>query len=377
MKLLMRKRLGLIVNPIAGMGGKVGLKGTDGYQVLSRALSLGAQPESPQRTIEALKAMSSLIDEIEMITGTGDMGENQARVCGFDPIPIGTIDSSKTTAQDTERIAKKMCEFGVDLLLFAGGDGTARNIQKIVKNKLIVLGIPAGVKIHSAVFATTPRTAGVLALQYMSGNKVGIREAEVMDIDEDAFREQRVVSSLYGYLRVPYIKRMVQNVKAGQTRTEDDDLQSIAQGVVSKMAQDFIYIIGPGTTTRAVMQCLGLKNTLIGVDVVKNGKLVASDVNEDQLLNIIEGNRFKIVVTVIGGQGYLFGRGNQQISHQIIKKAGKENIVVIAGLSKLLALEARALFVDTGDVDTNRMLNGYIKVRTGFKEKTIFRVDAG
>ena len=372
-----KKKLGLIVNPIAGMGGKVGLKGTDGSEILSKALSLGAQPESPKRTIEALKAMLSLMDDIEILTGPDDMGQNQAVVCGFDPVPIGVIDSSRTTAQDTERIAEKMGKLGVDLLLFAGGDGTARNIQKIVENKLIVLGIPAGVKIHSAVFATTPRTAGELALQYLSGNQVGIREAEVMDIDEDAIRDQRVVSSLYGYLRVPYRKRMVQSVKAGQAKTEDSDLKSIAEGVVRKMEKDCIYIMGPGTTVRAVMQRLGLKNTLIGVDVVKNGELIANDVNEDQLLQIIEGNRFKIVVTVIGGQGYLFGRGNQQISHQIIKKAGKENIMVIASVSKLLALEEQALLVDTGDADTNQLMNGYIKVMTGFKEKTICRVDAG
>jgi len=151
---------------------------------------------------------------------------------------------------------------------------------------------------------------------------------------------------------------MVQSVKAGQVKTEDTDLKSIAEGVVRKMEKDCIYIMGPGTTVRAVMQRLGLKNTLIGVDVVKNGELVANDVNEDQLLNIIEGNRFKIVVTVIGGQGYLFGRGNQQISHQIIKKAGKENIMVIASVSKLLALEEQALLVDTGDADTNQLMNG-------------------
>lgn len=373
----MKKKLGLIVNPIAGMGGKVGLKGTDGSEVLSRAISLGAKPESPKRSIEALQIISSLKDNIEILTGPGDMGENQAKACGFNPVTIGTINSGNTSASDTERIAEKMCEIGVDILLFAGGDGTARNIYNIVGNRLVVLGIPTGVKIHSAVFATNPRTAGELAMLYINGDRIAIRDAEVMDINEDAYRAQRVVASLYGYLRVPYKKRMVQNVKAGRPKTEEAELKSIAEGMVRTMEKDCVYIMGPGTTTRTVMQCLGLKNTLIGVDVVKNKVLIGSDVNERQLLGIIRDNRFKIVVTVIGGQGYLFGRGNQQISHQIIEKAGKENIIVIADVSKLLALEDRTLLVDTGDVATNQMMNGYIKVTTGFKEKTICRVEAG
>jgi len=373
----MQKKIGLIVNPIAGMGGKVGLKGTDGNDIFLKAISLGAQPESPKRTIEALNAMSALKDEVDIFTGPGDMGENEAKACGFNTIPLGTIDPRKTTARDTEHVAQKMCEAGVDLLLFAGGDGTARNIYNIVKNRLTVLGIPTGVKIHSAVFATTPRNAGELSVLYLKKNSTGIREAEVMDIDEDAVRDQRVVARLHGYLRVPFKKRLLQNLKAGQIKKEEVTINSIATVVVNKMEDDCIYIIGPGTTTRAIMERLGLKNTLIGVDVIKSRALLANDVSESQLLKLVNGNKVKIVVTVIGGQGYLFGRGNQQISHKVIKKAGKKNIMVIAAASKIIALGQAPLLVDTGDEDTNRMMRGYIKVTTGLKEKIICRVDAG
>ncbi len=373
----MRKKIGLIVNPIAGMGGKVGLKGTDGEDILLKAISLGAKPESPKRVIEALKQMTALKADVDILTCPGDMGENEAKACGFNTFLVEDTVSKKTTAQNTERAVKKMIEAGVDLLIFAGGDGTARNIYNAAKDKLTVLGIPAGVKIHSAVFATSPRNAGELSVLYMMKKSAGVREAEVMDIDEDAIRDQRVVSRLYGYLRVPYQRKMVQNLKAGQAKNEDDIINSIALAVVNKMKDDCLYIIGPGTTTRAVMKRLGLKNSLIGVDVVKNRSLIANDVNEAQLLNLSKDNKLKIIVTVIGGQGYVFGRGNQQISPAIIRKAGKENIMIIAAASKIIALSEKTLLVDTGDDETNRMMAGYIKVKTGTKENMICRIDAG
>jgi predicted polyphosphate/ATP-dependent NAD kinase len=267
-----------------------------------------------------------------------------------------------------------MLAAGSELLLFVGGDGTARDIYNAVGDRLPVLGIPAGVKMHSAVFATTPKSGGELAALFLQGKTRGTREAEVMDIDEAAFRDQRLSARLYGYLQIPFERRLVQGVKAGRAAQEDSAVRAIALDVISRMEPDCHYIIGPGTTTREIMRVLDLPNALLGVDVVLNQSLVASDVGEAQLLQIIQGKRAKIVVTIIGGQGYLFGRGNQQISDKVIERTGRENIIVVATRSKIFALQGDPMLVDTGSETVNEMLSGYIEVTTGQKERLMYRV---
>lgn len=197
------KRLGLIVNPIAGIGGRVGLKGSDGVEIQRRALQLGAVRESESRAVQALQMVQSAGERLEVITYPHEMGEDAARECGFEPKIVGTIKRGKTTAEDTRNAALALMRLKVDLLLFAGGDGTARDIYSAVGQRIPVLGIPTGVKIHSAVFGTSPRSTGALAALYLRGRLSSLREAEVMDIDEEAFREGRVSARLYGYLKVP------------------------------------------------------------------------------------------------------------------------------------------------------------------------------
>ena len=368
------KKLGLIVNPVAGMGGRVGLKGSDGPEILRRARELGAQPESPNRAVQALKVVARLKDEIKVITYPDEMGEDEARGCGFSPTVIGDIVSGETTPENTRKAAQEMEEMGVELILFAGGDGTARDIYNAVGQRIAALGIPAGVKIHSGVYALTPRHAGEAAALFLEGKVVNIRDAEVMDIDEDAFRQGVVTARLYGYLRIPEERRFVQSVKSGSIQTEREAVLGIASEVIKDMDEETLYIIGPGTTTRVIMEDLGLENTLLGVDVVLNKKLIASDVNERGLLDLMGDRSAKIIVTVIGGQGYIFGRGNQQLSPSVIRTVGKENIVVAATKEKLLSLEHRPLLVDTGDEKLNQDLSGYIKVTTGFKEFHMYKV---
>jgi len=368
-----KKKLGLIVNPVAGMGGRVGLKGSDGEEIQRKARELGAKPESPQRAVDALERLVVSKDEIEIITYPGDMGETEARQCGFEPIVIGSAEPGRTTARDTINAAREMAEQKVDLILFAGGDGTARNLYDALGNSEIpVIGIPAGVKIHSAVYATNSRNAGEVALMFLQGKIKRVQDSEVMDIDEDAFREGRVTARLYGYLKVPHEQRLVQNLKSGRTEGEEAALNSIADEVIESMEDDVIYVIGPGTTTRAVMNKLGLENTLLGVDVILNKKVIASDVTESQLLDLIKGKKAKIVVTIIGGQGYIFGRGNQQISPRVLREVGKENIIVIAPQNKLTALGQNPLLIDTGDYEVNGMISGYYRVVTGY-QKTVMR----
>ena len=369
-----KKKLGLIVNPIAGMGGRVGLKGTDGQEILDMARKLGALPTSPARAVEALRRMITIKDGIELLTYPYEMGEEEARECAFDPVVLGSITKGNTTSADTKNAAKDMMSAGVDLLLFAGGDGTARDIYEAVGDEVPVLGIPAGVKIHSAVFSINPRSAGDLAVMYVRGEVTNLREAEVMDIDEQAFRENQLSAELLGYLKVPYERGMVQATKAGSSMDDEAAAEEIAGDFVENMQDDCIYILGPGTTTRAITNELGLKKTLLGVDLVYNGKLIASDVNEKQLSELMRGKKAKIVVSVIGGQGFIFGRGSQQMSPDVIRTVGRKNIVIIATPNKLLSLRGRPLLVDTGDSEVDRMMAGYIHVITGYKRRSVYPV---
>lgn len=368
------KRLGLIVNPKAGLGGSVGLKGSDGTAIQKQALALGAVPRAPARAIEALKVLASLRDELQVITYPGEMGADAAAACGFEPVVIGAITPGETTAADTWRGAVEMAGLGVDLVLFAGGDGTARDIYRAVGIDIPVLGIPAGVKIHSAVYATSPKNAGELAAMYLQGRSTVLREAEVMDLDEDAVRHGIVSAKLYGYLKIPFHKTLVQSLKSASPPGERLAANEIACAVIDQMADDWMYILGPGTTTRAITSRLGLTKTLIGVDVVLNRKMLAADVNEQQLLELLKGRKTKIVITPIGGQGYLFGRGNQQIGAEVIQRVGKENIIVVSTLDKIISLRGRPFLVDTGSHAVDEMLKGYIRVVTGYKEYTVYQV---
>jgi predicted polyphosphate/ATP-dependent NAD kinase len=385
--------LGLIVNPVAGIGGRVGLKGSDGAEIQRRALELGAEAHAGDRAVQALERLRR-VEGLEIVTYPGEMGEDVARACGFQPVIVGEIVPGATTAEDTRRAARQMQDMGVDLLLFAGGDGTARDIYEAVGLDLPVLGIPAGVKIHSAVYATHPRSAGELAALYLQGRTESLREAEVMDIDEEAFRHGSLSARLYGYLRIPYRSSLVQSQKVPSSG-EAASLSAIAEDVVSKMAPGVLYVLGPGTTTRAIAEELGVEKTLLGVDVVVKGQpgagsgnresgsveqtvtLVAADVNEAQLLALLKGRAAKIIVTPIGGQGYIFGRGNQQISPQVIQHVGRENIVVVSTPDKLYTLGSQPLLVDTGDRAVDEMLAGYLTVVTGFNERAVRKVAAG
>jgi predicted polyphosphate/ATP-dependent NAD kinase len=373
----MEKKLGLIVNPVAGIGGRVALKGSDGKETLLKAIALGATSVSPRRAVEALKRVVRVKDNIELITYPHEMGEKEAKESGFNPIVIGSINERETSSSDTRKAAKEMVGLNVDLLLFSGGDGTARDIYDAIGESIPVLGIPSGVKIHSAVYAINPTMAGELALMYLEGSTSLVYEAEVMDIDEEVLRgEDRVSAKLYGYLKIPCDRRMTQGPKqASRGGTHEIALmQAIADRIIENMETDWFYIIGPGTTTRAIMEKLGLKNTLLGVDVIKNRQIISIDVNANELFNLTDGKKAKIIVTPIGGQGYLFGRGNQQISPEVIRKVGPHNIIVIATPNKIFSLKLKPLLVDTGDEDVNQMLRGYKRVVTGYGEEMVCKV---
>ena len=373
-------KLGLVINPIAGMGGSVGLKGTDGTDALLRARVLGALPAAQRRAGDALAVIAAAMPTAHIVAAPCAMGADAARAAGFEPtvVDVGASDASATTAEHTRRAVREMARLGVDLLLFAGGDGTARdvcNAMSTAAQSIPALGIPAGVKMHSAVFALTPRRAGETAARFISGDARNTAEREVMDIDEDAFRQGAVSAALYGYLSVPQDGDAVQSTKAGGAAGDEHDaMQGIAAQIVGDMQADTLYIIGPGTTTRAIADALGIGKTLLGVDVALNGRLVAADANEAELLRLTQDTPAKIVVGVIGGQGYIFGRGNQQLSARLIRRVGARNIIVAATRRKLLALGGKPLRVDTGDGALDDALSGYIGVVTGLRETHTYRV---
>jgi predicted polyphosphate/ATP-dependent NAD kinase len=372
----MKKRLGFIVNPYAGIGGRVGLKGSDGDIIVDRALALGAHQEAPGRSLRALEQLLPLREVLEVITCAGDMGETEARSLGFDVQVISQLSDRRTTGADTEAAAKAMLALPVELLLFAGGDGTARDVYRAVDHRLPVIGIPAGVKIHSGVYATTPAAAGQVARKVFDATgRIWYKEAEVMDIDEEAFRENRVSAKLYGYMKVPYEQSLMQSTKAGSSTGEASAIDGIASHIIEQMEPDRLYLFGPGTTTRGILKKLDLKKTLLGVDALFNRKLIAWDLTEEAILHLLDQYpKAAIVVTVIGGQGFIFGRGNQQLSHSVIHKIGPDNIIIAATETKMLALEGQPLRVDTGNLEMDRQLTGYRKVVTGLGRYLAFRV---
>lgn len=369
------RTLGLIVNPIAGMGGRVGLKGTDGPDILEEARRRGARPVSSERAFHALKRLAASTTPFSLITGAGELGENVARAAGLDPIVVYRPSAGSSGPKDTRNAALAMAQASVDLLMFAGGDGTARDVLGVVSDRVPILGIPTGVKMYSAVFGTNPENAGNLAARFIAGEpSVRFREAEVMDIDEVAMRNDQISAQLYGYARSPYERHLVQNAKAGSAPSENLALDAVCRQVVRQMQDGCLYILGPGTTTRRVMSVIGLPSTLLGVDAVVDGVLVGSDLNEHALIQLMKGREARIIVGVLGGHGSLFGRGNQQISSEVIRRVRREHIIVISSMEKLISLESGCLRVDTGDAEVDAMLAGYMRVHTGPDRAVNFRV---
>lgn len=370
------KRVGLIVNPIAGMGGKVGLKGTDGPEILERAIRLGATPVAQQRTVEALQALHTRFKSpMELLTCSRKMGEESANETGFRPDVVYRTPIQQTTPDDTRQAAKLLQMRRVDLLLFVGGDGTARDVCDVIYRNTPCLGIPAGVKVYSSVFSTNPRSGGDLAARYLDGD-AGLVDGDVLDVDEFEFRTDRISVRLHGHLRVPFDSMKLQNSKAGSILDDDEAnaQDAIAKFVEEELKDDWTYIIGPGSTAAALGRRLGFEKTMLGVDVIRGRTLIGKDLSEQGIVRLLTHGRVSIIVTPIGGQGFIFGRGNPQISAGIIKQVGKENIIVIATKHKIHSLKSRRLLVDTGDPELDEELSGYMKTITGYREYSVLPV---
>jgi len=368
--------LGFIVNPIAGIGGSVALKGSDGEGVAERAIALGAEAKSNLRAKAALEVLVPYKEQITIFTVAGEMGEQTALELGFNVEVIYQPRTDSTTPEDTELAVKELIEKQVDLLLFAGGDGTARNVCHIVEDRFPVLGIPAGCKIHSGVYAVTPKAAGRVVEMMVTNQLVTLTDADVMDIDESLFREGVVKAKRYGEMQIPCELRYVQAVKSGGKESDELVLQDIAADVINKM-EDELFVIGSGSTTAFLMEEIGLENTLLGVDLVQDQDLIASDVIESDIWQQIEAHKdagVKLVITLIGGQGHIFGRGNQQLSPRVIRAIGKENIIIIATKTKLAGLNNKPLIADTGDQVLDQELSGFMTITTGYNDQVLYPV---
>ncbi|MGQ9537979.1 MAG: ATP-NAD kinase family protein [Candidatus Bathycorpusculaceae bacterium] len=365
-------RIGFIVNPIAGMGGRVGLKGTDG--VLKEAIARGATPVSPKRAVEFLQELKDAVKGcvIEFLSCPGVMGEEEAKSASLPVQVLSMKIGRETTAEDTKKAVKLLAKAKAQLIVFVGGDGTAKDILDAMKEEnveLPVLGIPSGVKMYSGVFAVNPSDAVEVVLAF-ARKKAEIAECEVVDADETAIRSDTFSVKLYGLMKCPFLPARIQGSKQVSLETVDEkeNQTAIAKSIIEEMQPNATYIFGPGTTVKCVAELLGVPKTVLGVDVYKNGKVIL-DVDERKILESVEDwQNTWIILSPIGRQGILLGRGNQQISPQIIKRVGKQRIIVAATKTKLRDIEGGVLRVDTGDAETDDMLKGYVKVVTDYRE---------
>lgn len=369
--------VGFLVNPIAGMGGKVGLKGTDG--VFAEAISKGAKPIAPKRGVEFLEKLKELgvAHRIRFVACPTVMGEEEIRSVGLEVEGLPMETEPMTTAEDTKTAVKLMIERKVDLILFVGGDGTARDILDALPSGQVtpVLGIPAGVKMYSGVFAVTPAEAAYVVEAFVNG-ETQLADLEIMDADEKAMRSDRFNLRIYGFLKGPFLPLRVQGSKqvSSESVDEHENQTAVARFIVEGVQPKATYILGPGSTVKRVADLLRVGKTLLGVDVYSDG-VVKMDVNEETLLREVhDWQDTWIIVSPIGRQGMLLGRGNQQISPKVVRLVGKEKIVVLATKSKIQSIEGGVLRVDTGDAHVDQMLKGYIRVATDYREWRMLRI---
>ena len=362
-------RLGLIVNPIAGMGGSVGLHGTDG-DTYRQAAALGAAPIAHRRAGRAVKLLAKAIPDLPVMTGSGTMGEKTAREGGLLPVVV-PVRSDPTTSADTREVAARMLEDGVGLIAFAGGDGTARDIVGVVGTAVPVVGIPTGVKMHSAVFGNTPEAAGAMAARYLATpGQVPLTRREVLDAGDDPGHVAG-----FSVASVPFVRDLLQPGKAISALGDDASLDRLCRKLAEEMAPDHLYVLGPGTTVARILDHLDLEGTLAGVDVVRNRRMAAINVTAAELITLLApGVPATIYLGVIGGQGFLLGRGNQQLSPEAISMVGEENVMILAGEEKVRLLDPPVLRVDTGVESARPVMLGYRRVHTSPGRSTVMKV---
>lgn len=355
-------KIGFLVNPVAGMGGAVGLKGTDGLAKEARAR--GARPQAAERARACLRKLSREAKSLLFFTAGGEMGEIVLREFDLNCEIVHTF-QEESNSQDTKAACQAFLDNKVDLILFCGGDGTARDVASLA-GQVPILGIPAGVKMHSGVFAISPEAAAELAQGFIRG-ELRARDTEIVDVDEELYRAGELQTRLYAVAKTPYQPVLVQERKRIYSSSSEEEFKDqIALFASEFMSDGSAYILGAGTTTASIAELLGVEKTLLGVDVVQEGKLLLKDASERDLLALLEReNSIRVIVSPIGAQGFILGRGSQQISSAVLKRVGAENLIIVSTPHKLAELSH--LLVDTGDPDLDRELSGNRLVVTGYR----------
>jgi predicted polyphosphate/ATP-dependent NAD kinase len=375
----MVSKIGFIVNPIAGMGGRVGLKGTD--HVLKEAISLGAKPIAPKKAIETLGEYLSHYskkDDIQWYTCSGEMGYNELKKARIQKIEIVYNSSGEnTTSEDTKKACKKFLEKKVDLILFCGGDGTSRDIFEIVGQKTPILGIPSGVKMHSGVFGINTGATAKMLHEFVN-KSLTIGDAEIMDLDEDRYRKGEWNIRLFGVAKGIVEPTYVQVGKTIYESVSDDQIRDeLTEHIMDEMEKysDFLFLFGSGGTIDYIARKIGIDNTLLGIDAVYNKKLVGKDLNEEGILGLLKSYpKAKIILSPIGAQGFILGRGNLQLSPKVIKKIGLDNIIVISAPSKLASTPV--IRVDTGDKKLDRLFmeKEFMMIIIGYRLSRVVKI---
>lgn len=372
-------RFGLLVNPVAGLGGRVAMKGSDGEAVQQEARRRGGISQGQERTRLMLENLQDLKGRVRLLVAGGSMGEEAALAADWPHEPV-TAAKDVTRVQDTEEAVLAFLQAKVDLIIFAGGDGTARDVYRLLGESLPVLGLPSGVKMQSAVFAITPGAAAEVLRRVLTGGLVKAELAEVRDLDEAAYRRGKLESSCFGRLLVPSAGHFMQQIKQGGREAPELVQEEIAASVLEYMEDlsaeepDQLFFVGAGSTTRAVMNQLGLPATLAGVDVVQHGRLHLADAMEQQLFELASQQAAVAILSVVGGQGYLLGRGSQQFSPRLLRLLGRERLLILAGREKIAGLEGRPLLLDTGDPQLDKSLSGWVQVLCGYQETLLCRL---
>lgn len=368
------RKIGLIINPVAGLGGRAGFKGSDNVENQQKALEAGYEKTAVCRAEICLAAVKGM-DGFHFFAPKGEMGGQTLERLG---IAYEALEAplTGTTREDTLACLKKMEEAQVDLVVFCGGDGTARDVCEGCADRIPVLGIPAGVKMYSGCFAVNPRAAGNLLKDYILGKHCTFELREVMDLDEQFLGKYSVCAKLYGYLSVLNSGAGLQGSKVA-SGVNPFETEELVNALAARMEPEVLYIIGPGSTTYQLKNLVCGSGALIGVDAVRNGQLIAADADEKTLLDLVRHyDSVQIIVTCIGGAGFVFGRGNQQISAAVIRKVGKENIRLAVTKSKLLSLSQKPMYVDTGDAETDAYLSGYYRIQLSEGESTVYRIQS-
>jgi predicted polyphosphate/ATP-dependent NAD kinase len=368
-------KIGFLINPIAGMGGRVGLKGTDG--LAAEAARRGARPVAPGRALQTLRRLRAALDAEKAptwVTCAGPMGEAALREAGFDDIIIVHRPAAKTSRADTAEAAARFLDARVDLILFCGGDGTARDVAAVAGLRVPILGVPSGVKMYSGVFGVTPERTAEIAIGFLAG-ALRPEEVEVLDLDEDRFRAGEWVVRLVSAARTPYAPTLTQSAKAIIIADSDaEDRADIAEDLRERMqaAPRTLFLLGPGGTVAEVAARLGIAKTLLGVDAALDGALVGRDLDERGLLALLDRHpKAELILSPIGAQGFVLGRGNLQLSPAVIRRVGPANVTVLATEAKLR--RTPALRFDTGDaaLDRDFAARKYLSVVTGRRRRRL------